>query len=96
MTGRWAKRVFFVAVVLFLAGPIAVVAGVSVNEKKTLTFPPQGFSLDWYAQIFTDHGWRSALIASVTIALAASIDGSDRLVVAGTTGTQLALVRLWL
>jgi putative spermidine/putrescine transport system permease protein len=72
MSGRWAKRAFFLAVAAVLAAPIAVVAGVSVNERKTLAFPPHGFSLDWYGQIFTDHGWRNALIASVAIAVAAS------------------------
>ena len=39
------KRLFFLAIGLFLALPLIVVAGVSVNEKQTLAFPPQGFSL---------------------------------------------------
>lgn len=69
MTGRWASRLFFAAVAIFLALPIIVVAGVSVNAQKTLAFPPAGFSLDWYAEIFADPGWRQALIASVVIAL---------------------------
>jgi putative spermidine/putrescine transport system permease protein len=72
MIARWAKRLFFLAVALTLAMPIAVVAGVSVNERKTLTFPPHGFSLGWYGQIFADPGWRNALIASVAIAVASS------------------------
>jgi len=69
MTERWASRLFFAVVAIFLALPIIVVAGVSVNAQKTLAFPPAGFSLDWYAQIFADPGWRQALIASVVIAL---------------------------
>ena len=40
--GRW---LLFTVVALFLAAPIIVVAGVSVNAKKTLQFPPAGFSL---------------------------------------------------
>ncbi len=48
MKTGWATRLFFLAVALFLAAPIVVVAGVSVNEKKTLEFPPDGFSLAWY------------------------------------------------
>ena len=39
------RRLFFCAVGLFLALPLIVVAGVSINEKQTLAFPPQGFSL---------------------------------------------------
>jgi putative spermidine/putrescine transport system permease protein len=68
MSGAWPRRIFFALVALFLAAPIVVVAGVSVNAQKTLEFPPVGFSLDWYRQIFVDPGWRNAFIASVTIA----------------------------
>lgn len=57
---------------LFLLAPLAVVAGVSINARRTLVFPPEGFSLEWYAAIVTDAGWRDALIASVLLALAAA------------------------
>ncbi len=62
------KRLFFFAVGLFLALPLIVVAGVSINEKQTLAFPPQGFSLGWYGEIFANPEWRSALVASLTLA----------------------------
>ncbi|OHV84915.1 ABC transporter permease [Rhizobium sp. LCM 4573] len=62
------RRLFFFVVGLFLALPLIVVAGVSINEKQTLAFPPQGFSLSWYGEIFTNSEWRNALIASVTLA----------------------------
>ncbi len=62
------KRLFFTLFGLFLAMPLIVVAGVSVNEKQTLAFPPQGFSLSWYGEIFTNVEWRNALFASVTLA----------------------------
>jgi putative spermidine/putrescine transport system permease protein len=62
------RRFYFVLVGLFLAAPLIVVAGVSVNARQTLAFPPQGFSLDWYIEIFADTGWRNALFASLTLA----------------------------
>ena len=62
------KRLFFLAIGLFLALPLIVVAGVSVNEKQTLAFPPQGFSLSWYGEIFTNNEWRSALVATLVLA----------------------------
>ncbi|TKT77454.1 ABC transporter permease [Aquamicrobium sp. LC103] len=68
MSARLLKGTAFLVVALFLIGPLVVVAGVSINEKQALTFPPQGFSLAWYGQIFTDPGWRAALIASLTLA----------------------------
>ena len=38
-------RLYFTLIGIFLAAPIVVVAGVSVNAKQSLNFPPQGFSL---------------------------------------------------
>lgn len=63
------RRLYFVLVGLFLAAPLIVVAGVSVNAKQTLAFPPQGFSLAWYVEIFADTGWRNALFASLMLAI---------------------------
>lgn len=69
----WLSRAFFGLVALFMAAPLLVIAGVALNEGRSLTFPPVGFSLSWYGQIFTDPEWRSALVTSVTIAGLASI-----------------------
>ncbi len=66
------RRLFFLAVGLFLLLPLIVVAGVSVNVKQDLAFPPKGFSLGWYRQIFTDPEWRSALLTSLGLALSAA------------------------
>jgi putative spermidine/putrescine transport system permease protein len=60
------------AVGVFLASPLVIVAGVSVNARQSLTFPPEGFSLAWYAQILGDEGWRAALVNSLTIAFASA------------------------
>lgn len=65
---RWPGRLLMLVMAVFLLMPLVVLLGVSVNEQRTLVFPPQGFSLDWYAQIFTDASWRSALLASLSIA----------------------------
>jgi putative spermidine/putrescine transport system permease protein len=59
-------------VALFLAAPIIVVAGVSLNEQKTLQFPPQGLSFEWYRQIVADPGWRGASLNSLLIAVTAA------------------------
>ena len=68
MIATWSRRLFFGAVALLMAAPLAVVLGVSVNEKKSLMFPPQGLSLAWFGEIFLDSGWRTALLASGVIA----------------------------
>ncbi|APO71157.1 spermidine/putrescine ABC transporter permease protein (plasmid) [Rhizobium gallicum] len=63
------RRLYFSLIGLFLAAPMIVVAGVSVNAKQSLAFPPQGFSLGWYGEIFTNPEWRNALFASLTLAV---------------------------
>jgi len=68
MTPAWLRRGYMTLIALFLAAPLVVVGGVALNEKKTLLFPPQGFSLSWYGEIFADSGWRNALVASVVLA----------------------------
>ena len=70
--GRWLGTAFMALVGLFLLAPLVVVAGVSINAERTLVFPPEGFSLAWYAAIGADAGWRGALVASVLLALAAA------------------------
>ncbi len=73
----WLGRAFFAALALFLALPIVVIAGVALNARKTLTFPPQGLSAEWYLSVFVDPDWRAALMHSVVIAaLAAAISVS--------------------
>ena len=67
-----ARRLFFALVAAFLAAPLVVVAGVSVNAQKTLQFPPQGVSGAWYAAIVTDPAWRNALFASLVVAAASA------------------------
>ncbi len=66
---RWAITAL---VVLFLLAPLVVVAVGSVNENRYLNFPPEGFSLSWYGQLFTDLGWRTSIRYSVTIAAASA------------------------
>jgi putative spermidine/putrescine transport system permease protein len=68
MTPAWLRRSYMTLIALFLLAPLVVVGGVSLNEKKTLLFPPEGFSLAWYGEIFTDGAWRGALVASLVLA----------------------------
>jgi putative spermidine/putrescine transport system permease protein len=68
MNARLAGRLLMAAVGVVLAAPVVVLAGVSLNQRRTLLFPPEGLSFSWYTDIVIDAGWRSALIASVTVA----------------------------
>jgi putative spermidine/putrescine transport system permease protein len=75
---RLAGRVYAGTVLLFLALPLVIVAGVSLNAERVLLFPPQGVSLRWYAAMFREADWLSAagnslLIATGSALLAVSI-----------------------
>lgn len=37
---------------LILVGPVLIVLATSFTESRSLRFPPTGFSLQWYAQLF--------------------------------------------
>lgn len=65
-------KLFFTLMALFMALPVIVIGGVALNAKKTLAFPPQGLSADWYLSVLTDPAWRSALVNSVMVAATAS------------------------
>ncbi len=65
---RVLRAVVVALVVVFLLAPLVVIAVGSVNQNRYLNFPPEGFSLSWYAQLFTDSGWQRSIRYSVTIA----------------------------
>jgi putative spermidine/putrescine transport system permease protein len=72
------RNLLMAAVLVLLLAPLIVVAGVSVNEKKELLFPPRGFSLDWYGELLSQADWLNAvknslIIAVLSAALAVSI-----------------------
>lgn len=67
-----SRNIFIALVLLFLAAPLIVILGVSLNEPKRLLFPPEGLSLQWYAELFQASDWLNALRNSIVIALGAS------------------------
>jgi putative spermidine/putrescine transport system permease protein len=68
-----ARKAFMAAVLIFLAAPLVVVAGVSVNAKKHLLFPPDGFSARWYIEIFAESDWLNAVNNSLLVATLSAI-----------------------
>ncbi len=61
------RQLYLWAFALFLIGPIIVVTSVSFNSRKFLSFPPKGFSLRWYVDIFAENDWFSALLNSLMV-----------------------------
>ena len=63
-----ARNLYLAVIALVFAAPLVVIAGVSLNAKRFLYFPPQGVSFRWYVEIFADDGWRNALVNSLVVA----------------------------
>jgi len=66
--GRLLRGLFFGLCLLVLLAPLVVVAAVSVNERKRLLFPPEGFSLAWYGEMLGSSGWLDPIGTSLLIA----------------------------
>ncbi len=65
--------VWSAAGILFLLTPILLTIPLSLSNSTSLTFPPTGFSLQWYENFFTDPSWVSALRTSAILALSSSL-----------------------
>ena len=70
---RWLRRALFALVVAYLLAPLVVVAGVSLNPRQVLFFPPEGISLRWYQVAFTDPAWYRPAIHSLIVATFAAM-----------------------
>ncbi len=79
---------FAYAVIAFLVLPVLLVVPMSFSDTAYLSFPPQGFTLKWYVEIFTEPMWIRPTLFSLEIALLVSALSS----VLGTAAA-LALVR---
>ena len=60
-------------VAAFMVLPIAIVVIDSFNSVAYSIFPPPGFSLRWYVNLFTAVDWGPALKNSLIVALSASV-----------------------
>lgn len=63
-----AFRLAYIALVVALISPLIVVITTSFTASGDLTFPPEGFSLRWYAEFIADPAWQQAVVNSVITA----------------------------
>lgn len=73
---------------IVLIAPTIAVIPMGFTAKRSLSFPPDGWSLRWYEEFFTNPEWIGALGNSVGIALVVTVVA----VILGTL-TSVALVR---
>jgi putative spermidine/putrescine transport system permease protein len=72
MRSRWGA-LYVGLILLLLALPLIVVAGVSLNGGQSLRFPPQDPSLRWYGELFRAADWTGPLRNSLVIAALAAL-----------------------
>ena len=65
----WGVRIAATIVLVFLILPLVVLVGSSFNANNLVKFPPQGFSLGWYATVLSSRDWIISMNLSVVVAL---------------------------
>jgi ABC-type spermidine/putrescine transport system permease subunit II len=86
---RFPIVIVAVAIGLLLFVPFAVLVATSVTSGQLILFPPDGFSLKWYASVLADERWTDPFWLSIGI----SIASTALAVVFGTAGA-LAVPRI--
>ncbi|MAU12808.1 MAG: spermidine/putrescine ABC transporter ATP-binding protein [Anaerolineaceae bacterium] len=56
-------------VYFFLLGPFLIIFAASFGAESTLSFPPRGFSLDWFANIFANDNFIRSFWTSLQLGL---------------------------
>jgi putative spermidine/putrescine transport system permease protein len=70
-SGTWwtiARAVVCALVVIYLIAPMIIVLIISFSSAPFLTFPPPGFSLQWFRKLFGHAAWQDALLTSLQTA----------------------------
>ncbi len=67
--GKWAFYALCGAIFMFLVLPIFVIIPISFSSARFLQFPPQGFSLQWYADYFGSRNWIYATVRSFQVGI---------------------------
>ena len=71
---NWFSKLITILTYTFILAPMIIIVAVSFNPSAAITFPPEGFSLKWYQNIFTGHtDFVTGFANSIKIAVIATI-----------------------
>jgi putative spermidine/putrescine transport system permease protein len=76
-------RIHTTVVAIILVAPTLVVIPMSFSSAKTFRFPPDGWSLRWYENLFTSPEWTAAILNTLQV-------GAYTAVIATVLGTMAA------
>jgi putative spermidine/putrescine transport system permease protein len=54
--------------VFYLLAPTLVIVPMSFTEARILSFPPEGFTFQWYERMLTDRQWSTGIVNSLQVA----------------------------
>ncbi len=72
MVSRW-MYISLVILYCFLLGPFIIIFMASFGANSTMAFPPQGFTLDWFANVFETSQFIDSFWISLRLALLSTI-----------------------
>jgi len=70
---RWTGRLAVAGLVAFLTFPTVVVVVASFNDTAILSFPPEAYSLRWYANALTYPQFQRAALNSLLVTVATAL-----------------------
>jgi putative spermidine/putrescine transport system permease protein len=68
----WLLVPLTVAVLIFALAPLLVTVAISFSDSAFVTFPPHGFTVQWYGQVLRDQEFLGSLAFSTELAIAAT------------------------
>ncbi|QUS37192.1 ABC transporter permease [Falsirhodobacter algicola] len=70
---KWALAGICALMTLFLLLPILFIVALSFGSSRWLIFPPPGWTLKWYEELFADPRWLGAALTSAKIGLIVTV-----------------------
>jgi len=73
--GSWRLLLGLIALLVgaFLLLPIALIVALSFGSSQWLQFPPPGWTLRWYEELFADPEWLGSFLTSFQIAVVVTV-----------------------
>jgi putative spermidine/putrescine transport system permease protein len=70
----WLSKIITILVFIFLLSPLVVVIIASFSPTPLVVFPPKGFSLEWYENIFSSStNFLGGFINSIEVGVLATV-----------------------
>ena len=70
---KWLLAAFFSVVSAIIYIPLLIILINSFNTSLTFTWPPPGFTLEWWSRALANEGVREAFLTSVVVATVATL-----------------------